>query len=92
MGIQSLLTTDATSAGVTPTMTFHLAHRAILQVNYLPLAQLYVHQKLLHRTTQLQPHQAQIRRQSLQQQFTACLLYTSPSPRDLSTSRMPSSA
>ena len=25
-------------------------------------------------------------------QFTSCLLYTSPSPRDLSTSRMPSSA
>ena len=25
-------------------------------------------------------------------QFNACLLYTSPSPRDLSTSRMPSSA
>ena len=25
-------------------------------------------------------------------QFDACLLYTSPSPRDLSTSRMPSSA
>ena len=25
-------------------------------------------------------------------QFTVCLLYTSPSPRDLSTSRMPSSA
>ena len=24
--------------------------------------------------------------------FEACLLYTSPSPRDLSTSRMPSSA
>ena len=24
--------------------------------------------------------------------FTDCLLYTSPSPRDLSTSRMPSSA
>ena len=24
--------------------------------------------------------------------FTVCLLYTSPSPRDLSTSRMPSSA
>ena len=24
--------------------------------------------------------------------ITACLLYTSPSPRDLSTSRMPSSA
>ena len=27
-----------------------------------------------------------------QQQLQACLLYTSPSPRDLSTSRMPSSA
>ena len=26
------------------------------------------------------------------QRFSACLLYTSPSPRDLSTSRMPSSA
>ena len=25
-------------------------------------------------------------------QYTGCLLYTSPSPRDLSTSRMPSSA
>ena len=25
-------------------------------------------------------------------QFKGCLLYTSPSPRDLSTSRMPSSA
>ena len=29
---------------------------------------------------------------SLQQLIKACLLYTSPSPRDLSTSRMPSSA
>ena len=27
-----------------------------------------------------------------QHQYTTCLLYTSPSPRDLSTSRMPSSA
>ena len=26
------------------------------------------------------------------QEIVACLLYTSPSPRDLSTSRMPSSA
>ena len=32
-------------------------------------------------------------RQAMAQEFTvACLLYTSPSPRDLSTSRMPSSA
>ena len=29
---------------------------------------------------------------SLLQTFMSCLLYTSPSPRDLSTSRMPSSA
>ena len=28
----------------------------------------------------------------LRNQWTLCLLYTSPSPRDLSTSRMPSSA
>ena len=28
----------------------------------------------------------------VQLDVTACLLYTSPSPRDLSTSRMPSSA
>ena len=27
-----------------------------------------------------------------QDKFSGCLLYTSPSPRDLSTSRMPSSA
>ena len=27
-----------------------------------------------------------------QEEDTSCLLYTSPSPRDLSTSRMPSSA
>ena len=30
--------------------------------------------------------------QPLQLQYSLCLLYTSPSPRDLSTSRMPSSA
>ena len=29
---------------------------------------------------------------SLHDKFYTCLLYTSPSPRDLSTSRMPSSA
>ena len=28
----------------------------------------------------------------IQQKYVDCLLYTSPSPRDLSTSRMPSSA
>ena len=30
--------------------------------------------------------------EKLDEWYTACLLYTSPSPRDLSTSRMPSSA
>ena len=29
---------------------------------------------------------------AVQKRFNTCLLYTSPSPRDLSTSRMPSSA
>ena len=31
-------------------------------------------------------------RKAVVEQLTNCLLYTSPSPRDLSTSRMPSSA
>ena len=34
----------------------------------------------------------QVRQSSVIQSFVPCLLYTSPSPRDLSTSRMPSSA
>ena len=33
-----------------------------------------------------------VRLEQKDQQFLYCLLYTSPSPRDLSTSRMPSSA
>ena len=33
-----------------------------------------------------------IRLKRMIDQYKACLLYTSPSPRDLSTSRMPSSA
>ena len=32
------------------------------------------------------------RREQIVEEFPGCLLYTSPSPRDLSTSRMPSSA
>ena len=35
---------------------------------------------------------SQTRREQLHGHFRNCLLYTSPSPRDLSTSRMPSSA
>ena len=34
----------------------------------------------------------QYKEMSVQQRVVVCLLYTSPSPRDLSTSRMPSSA
>ena len=37
-------------------------------------------------------HIANIFKEEELQQDTTCLLYTSPSPRDLSTSRMPSSA
>ena len=77
-GIQSTpQTTDATLASVTPTMTFHLATIVSLQVNYLPLAQLYAHQKPVHRTTQLQPHQARIRRQGLPRRQTAACLQPS---------------
>ena len=36
--------------------------------------------------------QLQDENEDLQAQVSDCLLYTSPSPRDLSTSRMPSSA
>ena len=40
----------------------------------------------------MQQMQQQAMMQQQQQQGMICLLYTSPSPRDLSTSRMPSSA
>ena len=33
-----------------------------------------------------------VRIAGIQHEYSTCLLYTSPSPRDLSTSRMPSSA
>ena len=42
-----------------------------------------------------QPDQADAPKQAMKSQhdlYWDCLLYTSPSPRDLSTSRMPSSA
>ena len=38
------------------------------------------------------PHAGAATQEKLQRDFKTCLLYTSPSPRDLSTSRMPSSA
>ena len=37
-------------------------------------------------------HQANVLKVCRNRQSAICLLYTSPSPRDLSTSRMPSSA
>ena len=36
--------------------------------------------------------QKEIRLDAMRKEIHSCLLYTSPSPRDLSTSRMPSSA
>ena len=41
---------------------------------------------------QMPPNEQPIPSAGATQEFTTCLLYTSPSPRDLSTSRMPSSA
>ena len=46
------------------------------------------HQKALHLTSQYRG----ITISELLKKLKICLLYTSPSPRDLSTSRMPSSA
>ena len=40
----------------------------------------------------LQPESLEVEEDGLTFRDNACLLYTSPSPRDLSTSRMPSSA
>ena len=46
--------------------------------------------------TGLKPHElfakGMLRTFQIAHEFSTCLLYTSPSPRDLSTSRMPSSA
>ena len=39
-----------------------------------------------------QPWKIYVLSQDLMKELETCLLYTSPSPRDLSTSRMPSSA
>ena len=41
---------------------------------------------------EVEPRVAVKLRKSIQLGVVCCLLYTSPSPRDLSTSRMPSSA
>ena len=41
---------------------------------------------------ELEPEKLKSALLKLHRQFAHCLLYTSPSPRDLSTSRMPSSA
>ena len=51
-----------------------------------PMASEEVRQILLPLSRLLHLHAAQV------QSLKVCLLYTSPSPRDLSTSRMPSSA
>ena len=51
---------------------------------------LAMQEQLLH--VMQAPHTAGRYRQRLLKQLVACLLYTSPSPRDATLSRMPSSA
>ena len=53
--------------------------------------------KIINKTTDIlnrvkTKYYAPVLRFTLKNPLTVCLLYTSPSPRDLSTSRMPSSA
>ena len=51
------------------------------------------HKEILRRTSQVQEHEELAKKVFTKaMKKVACLLYTSPSPRDLSTSRMPSSA
>ena len=57
---------------------FPLAYSVVLSALYLPLILMLI--GLIFRGV------------AFEFRFKACLLYTSPSPRDLSTSRMPSSA
>ena len=59
----------------------HGVLRLILELDGEVVEKADPHIGLLHRGTE-----------KLIEQKTYCLLYTSPSPRDLSTSRMPSSA
>ena len=49
-------------------------------------------QFVTYRLLGVEPFNIQLVNIGLTEQFMICLLYTSPSPRDLSTSRMPSSA
>ena len=69
--------------------------------NDVPLSGLFTREDLLARVQMQDPHLSDQSRvfQAFHKRFAyiffesrSCLLYTSPSPRDLSTSRMPSSA
>ena len=81
--------------GISPALAPHLREEARLQAQWLGIA----HQEVM--TTELQdPAYASnpadrcyaCKRELHRHLAEICLLYTSPSPRDLSTSRMPSSA
>ena len=69
----------------------HESHEAFVQ-------ELVKLQQKLHELVRRNTHQAQLRQKLKYDKYAkskahaVCLLYTSPSPRDLSTSRMPSSA
>ena len=53
---------------------------------------MFVSKAWAEKVTVITPYLAQPGTQMYVEGFKNCLLYTSPSPRDLSTSRMPSSA
>ena len=48
--------------------------------------------KIMNNELEQQLNEVYMSKESINAYLYACLLYTSPSPRDLSTSRMPSSA
>ena len=76
-------------AGILSSLFGQLLNQAIL-------ANTTVNKKVVSKTEEQSYSQAKFKRNkpknSDSRNTTSCLLYTSPSPRDLSTSRMPSSA
>ena len=68
-----------------------LYHIHTYYVDDVPLSQ-YHKSNLTNVFEQLDPYSKYLNASELESLFSACLLYTSPSPRDRQKSRMPSSA